>query len=85
MAVLGENSKMPFRVTPREIKYYKQNKIALPTDTPHSRIVDRYKICNNFQVSLELCDSCGKMIESAYKKSDGYRPYCEECYKKEIL
>lgn len=85
LAIIGEISKKPFKLTPREIKFYKQNKIALPIDTPHQRIVDRYKILNNFQVSEELCDSCGKTIESAYKKSDDYRPYCDECYKKEIL
>lgn len=85
LAVVGEVSKKPFKLTPREIDYYKQNKIALPGDTPHSRIVERYRILNNFQVSEELCDSCGKMIESAYRKAEGYRPYCSECYKKEIL
>jgi len=84
-AIVGRISKKPFRLTPREIKFYKQHKIALPTDTPYQRIVDRYKILNNFQVSEGQCDSCGKIIESAYKKSDGYRPYCSECYKKYIL
>ena len=85
LAIIGEVSKKPFKLTPREIKFYKQNKIALPSDTPHSRIVERYKILNNFQVVKELCDSCGREIESSFKKSDGFRPYCEECYKKEIL
>ena len=84
-AIIGEHSKKPFKLTPREIKFYKQNKIALPIDTPHSRIIERYKILNNFQVSEELCDSCGKEIESSYKKFDGFRPYCEECFLKEVI
>ena len=84
-AIIGENSKKPFKLTPRDIKFYKQNKISLPSDTPHSRIIERYKILNNFQVSSERCDSCGKEIESSYKKSDGYRPYCEECFLKEVI
>ena len=84
-AIIGQFSKKPFKLTPREIKFYKQNKIALPTETPYSRIIDRYKILNNFQVVEESCDSCGKQIESAYRKADGFRPYCEDCYKKEIL
>ena len=69
VAIVGEVSKKPFRLTSREIKFYKQNKIALPTDTPYSRIIERYKILNNFQVVKELCDSCEKEIESSYKKS----------------
>jgi hypothetical protein len=85
LAIIGEVSKKPFKLTPREIKFYKLNKIALPTDTPHSRIIERYKILNNFQVSDELCDLCGKEIETSYKKIDGFRPYCEECYLKEVL
>ncbi len=85
LAIVGLISKKPFRLTSREIKFYKQNKIALPLDTPYSRIVDRYKILNNFQVSDESCYSCGKSIESAYRKSDGFKPFCEQCYQRDIL
>ncbi len=85
VAIIGEVSQKPFKLTSREIVFYKQNKIAVPTDTPLSRIIDRYKILNNFQVSLEVCDSCGKTIESAYTKADGYRPYCAECYQRDFL
>ena len=85
LAVLGEVSKKPFRLTEREIKFYKQNKISLPTDTPHKRMLDRFKILNNFQIYQENCISCNKEIESSYRKSEGYRPFCEQCYQKEIL
>ncbi len=85
IAVIGQVSKKPFRFTLREINFYKRNKIALPTDTPFSRIIERYKILNNFQVSIESCNSCGKQIETSYKKSDGFRPYCEDCFKRDIL
>ena len=85
LAIIGEISKKPFKLTPREIKFYKRNKIALPSDTPYSRIVERYKILNNFQVAKELCDSCEKEIESSFRKSDGFRPYCEECFLREVI
>lgn len=83
-AIVGEKSGKPFRLIKREIDYYKQNKIALPTDTPYQRMIDRFKILNNFKIFKETCDSCNKQIESAYKKSDGYKPYCESCYQQEI-
>lgn len=85
LVIIEEVSKKPFKLTIREINFYRQNKIALPLNTPHSRIVERYKILNNFQVSEELCSACEKEIESSYRKIDGYKPYCEECFQKEVL
>jgi hypothetical protein len=85
LAIIGEVSKKPFRLTQREIDFYKQNQIPLPIDTPHQRIINRFKMLNNFRIFQETCFSCGKKIESSYKTSDGYKPYCEQCYNKEIL
>ncbi|MEK9181855.1 MAG: hypothetical protein AAB786_02430 [Patescibacteria group bacterium] len=85
LVVIGEESKKPFKITSREIDFYKQNKIPLPIDTPQQRILDRFKILNNFQIYQENCASCEKQIESSYKKFDEYRPYCEECYLKEVI
>ena len=46
--------KKPFKITSREIDFYKQNKIPLPIDTPQQRILDRFKILNNFQIYQEF-------------------------------
>lgn len=85
LAIIGEISKKPFRITSRELEFYKRYKIPLPTDTPHQRIIDRFKIMSNFKIFQDVCFSCGKQIESSYKTSDGFKPYCEVCYQKEIL
>lgn len=85
LAVIGEKSKKPFKITSREIDFYKKNKISLPTDTPYQRMIDRFKILNNFQVYQENCFSCDKEIESSYCKSDGYKPLCERCYQRGVL
>ncbi len=85
VAIIGEKSKKPFRLIKREIDFYKQNKISLPTDTPYQRMLDRFKILNNFKIFDEICDSCGLSIKSAYLKKDGYKPYCEKCYQREVL
>jgi len=85
LVFIGEISKKPFRITPRELNFYKQHKIPLPIDTPHQRIIDRFKVLNNFKIFEDVCFSCGKEMESSYKTSDGYKPYCGQCYQKEIL
>ncbi len=85
LAIVGETSKKPFRITKRELDFYRQNSVPLPTDAPYQRMIDRFKILNNFKIFRDVCFSCGKQIESSYKTSDGYKPYCEQCYQKEVL
>jgi len=84
VAIIGEYSGKPFRLIKREIDFYKQNKIPLPVDTPYQRMLDRFTILNNFKIFEETCYSCGIVIKSAYKKSDGYKPYCGKCYQQEV-
>ncbi len=85
MAVIGEVSKKPFRLTGREVEFYKRYGIALPADTPYQRMIERFRILNNFKTSPEKCLSCTLPIDSVYKVSDGYRPYCEKCFQAEVL
>lgn len=85
LVIIGEKSGKPFRLIKREIDFYKQNKIPLPVDTPYQRMLERFKILNNFKIVSENCDKCNKQIESAYKKADGFRPYCEDCFRAEII
>ncbi len=85
LAVLGEKSGKPFRLIPREIAFYKQHHIVFPSDTPYQRIIDRFKIMSNFRIHKDACFKCGTEIWSAYKTSDGYKPYCESCYLSEII
>ena len=85
IAVIGENSNKPFKITPRELIFYKQNNISLPTDTPYTRMINRFKILNNFRLYKENCFKCQKEIESSYRQADGYKPYCELCFQKEVL
>ena len=85
VAILGQNSNKPFRLIKREIDFYKQNNIPLPVDTPYERMLDRFRILNNFRLYKENCFVCKKEIESSYRQIDGYKPYCEQCFQKEVL
>ncbi len=80
-AVIGKISEKPFRLTEREIDFYVRNKIALPIDTPQKRMLERFKLFNDFKVRKEYCDLCKKETLSNYRKSDGYILYCDSCYK----
>ena len=84
-AILGENSGKPFRLIKEEVNFYKRYNIALPYDTPYQRIIDRFRTLSNFQTYSDICVNCGIEIISAYKKSDGYKPYCEKCYQQEVI
>ena len=68
----------------KPLDFYKQNKIPIPIDTPYQRMLDRFKILNNFQTFDENCNLCNTLIKSAYRKTESYKPYCEKCYKKTI-
>jgi hypothetical protein len=82
--VIGEHSQKPFRFVPQEIQFYKQNNIALPLETPYQRIMDRFSIVNNLRVEKDSCANCGKEIYSGYSSKNGYRPYCNECFRAEF-
>ncbi len=83
-AIIGEHSGKPFRLVPQEIEFYKQNHVALPTDAPYQRIMNRFAMVNNLRVTQDVCFKCGKEILSAYETKQGYKPYCAECFRAEF-
>lgn len=85
VAVMGERDGKPFRLTPREVSFYKRHQISLPTDTPYQRMIDRFAIMNNFRIAKDVCYKCGKDILSAYPANGEYKPYCTECYRTDFL
>lgn len=85
VAIIGESSKKSFRIIKREVDFYKRYKIPLPTDTPYSRMMKRFRILNNFCLEKDTCSKCKIEIHSAYKTTDGYKPYCEKCYQQEVI
>jgi hypothetical protein len=83
-AIVGRSGK-PFRITARELDFYKRYQLPLPIDPPYERMLNRYTILNNFRIEQDVCFLCKKDIWSSYRTSDGYKPYCEECYQREII
>jgi hypothetical protein len=84
VGIISEGNEKPFRIVKDELIFYKNKNIAIPSKTPYERIIDRFKCVNNFKVFNDKCFNCGVEILSSYATSEGYKPYCDDCYKKEI-
>ena len=84
-AFLSEISGKPFRLIDRELTFHKRYNFALPTETPVERMTRRMHESGIKRMTEEMCFSCGTLINSQYKSSDGWRPYCSACYQKEVV
>lgn len=83
-AILCEETNRPFRIVNSELKFYRDNKIPLPTVHPHRRIKKRFDYIGNYRMYDGICESCGKEIKTFYKPKQDWRLFCDECYKKEV-
>lgn len=78
-------SGLPYRFIAREIDFHKRYKLALPTETPVERMIRRMKDSGIKNTTPEQCFSCSKAIDSLYKTADGFKPYCTECFQRDVL
>ncbi|MFA5773140.1 MAG: hypothetical protein WC908_00510 [Candidatus Paceibacterota bacterium] len=84
IGIISEGNGKPFRIVKEELEFYRKKNIAIPNLTPYERIIDRFKYVNNFKVFKDKCFKCGIEILSSYATNNGFKPYCDECYKQEI-
>jgi hypothetical protein len=84
VGIISEGNGKPFKIVKDEFEFYKKKDISIPITTPYERIIERFKYTNNFKVFKDKCFNCGIEILSSYATSEGYKPYCDDCYKKEI-
>lgn len=84
IGIISQGNGKPFRIIKDELEFYRRKNIAIPNLTPYERIVNRFKYVNNFKVFKDKCFKCGLEILSSYATNEGYKPYCDDCYKKEI-
>ncbi len=80
--IICEESKKPFRITKKELEYYRKNGIPIPRFHPAVRYRKRFlmEIPHAYNLNKIKCNKCGKEIDSRYKEEDGYNIYCGECY-----
>lgn len=87
-----DTSEKPFKIVSKELAFYIENKIPIPTKHPDQRYNERLALRNPRKLWKRTCDKCGVDIQTTYApdKSEGIRQthpkkvYCEKCYRKTV-
>ncbi|MEI8230468.1 MAG: hypothetical protein WCG83_05040 [Candidatus Peregrinibacteria bacterium] len=74
----------PYRVTKKELAFYRQQSLPVPTVHPDVRSRNRLAARNPRELWKRNCKKCGKPVETTYGPNRAEIIYCEECYLKEM-
>lgn len=69
-----------YRIIPKELHYYRQEKIPLPRKCSTCRFNMMMTLRNLPILQKRTCSKCGGEIESTYKAGRKETIYCEKCY-----
>lgn len=84
-AVECEVTGKPFKITPQELRFYREQNLPIPRRSPDQRHLDRFAQRNPRKFWNRECDQCKKKIQSTYAPDRPEKVYCEECYKAAIV
>jgi hypothetical protein len=84
-AIICEVTGRPFRIIKTELEFYRRHKLPLPTVHPYERMRHMFSHMGNHLAHDGVCESCGKNLQSIYKSNEGWRLYCEDCFRREVL
>ncbi|MFA5842104.1 MAG: hypothetical protein WC882_00265 [Candidatus Gracilibacteria bacterium] len=79
-----EVTKKRFKITPQELKFYREQKIPLPRRSPDQRHLDRFHQRNPRQFWTRECAHCHKQIRTTFSPDRPEIVYCEGCYLKTV-
>jgi len=84
--IICEESGKPFRLTRRELDFYRRMNLPIPSKNPWQRMQERSEREHALLLHAFTCPNCKKNSWSVYdkEKQKEYKIYCENCYKKEI-
>ncbi len=83
-AVTCEVTARPFKITPQELRFYREQNLPVPHRCPDQRHLDRFALRNPRKFFDRTCGKCKKAIRTTYQPSRSEIVYCEECYVKEV-
>ncbi len=81
-AIQCELTWKPYRITPNELKFYRNNNLPLPHLHPEERNKDRMALINPKKLWTRNCDKCDKQVNTTYSPEKKEIIYCEQCYLK---
>lgn len=80
----GEGNKKRFKITPQELKFYRQHRIPIPRQHPDDRHRRRMKLRPPRKLWKRTCHDCTQPIETVFSPEQPERVLCEECYLKAV-
>ncbi len=83
-AIECEISGKLFKLTPQELKFYRENHLPIPRRAPDQRHLDRFALRNPRQFTDRECAKCQKAIQTTYSNERPETVYCEGCYTEEV-
>ncbi len=83
-AIACEATGKPFKITPQELKFYRDRNIPLPHFHPDERYRCRMALRNSRQLWDRTCDKCGVAFRTTYAPDQPEKIFCETCYLKEV-
>ncbi|MFA6023814.1 MAG: hypothetical protein WC777_01175 [Candidatus Gracilibacteria bacterium] len=75
-----EVSGRPYKITPQELKFYRNMKLPLPRRHHDERHLNRIALHNPYTLFDRSCGKCGKAIQTTYTELRAKVVYCEACY-----
>ena len=79
-----KQSQKLFKITPQELKFYRENNIPIPHLHPNERHKTRVNLRNPRKLFERECDKCEKIIQTSFPPGKPEIVYCEQCYLKEV-
>ncbi len=81
-----ENCEKNYKLTNREVNFYKKNNLALPEKFFNCRHEVRMNKRNPRELWNGTCAKCANIVLTSYKPEDQkiYKIYCEKCYQQEM-
>lgn len=79
-AVSCEVTKRPFKITPQELRLYREHTLPIPRRSPDQRHLDRFGMRNPRKFWERTCNKCEKKIRSTFDPARPEIVYCEACY-----
>lgn len=80
-----EVSKKPFKLAPKELKFYQKHNLPIPRKHPDERHKERMVLRNPHKLWGRKCDKCGMDLQSPYSPGRPETIYCEKCYLEEVF
>ncbi len=79
-AVECEVTNKPYKITPQELRFYREQNLPVPRRCPDQRHLDRFAQRNPRKFFDRPCAKCKKAIRTTYSPEEPETVYCEECY-----